>query len=159
MDFNLNFHPLDNLIKDKSIFWLEALVPFIDYKFKRYLIIYIKYKELTSMLETLEDREYVGSCGFNCKASSIDDVINGLAGFMPRDFSENIIQMKKMLDMMKVMNQMEQKEDRNHHSSNHSNDFNNINSLMGMLGQGTQAGSGSGSSDMYDSVMSILDQY
>ena len=75
MDFNLNFHPLDNLIKDKTSFYLEALVPFIDYKYKKYLIIYIKYKELTSLLDALEDITYVESCGFNCKAKSMDDVI------------------------------------------------------------------------------------
>lgn len=107
MDFNLNFHPLDNLIKDKSSFWLEALVPFVDYKYKKLLIIYIKYKELNAILQCLEDISYVESCGFNCKAHSMDDVISGLTGFMPKDFSDNIKQMKGMLDMMKVMNQMD----------------------------------------------------
>ncbi len=107
MDFNLNFHPLDNLIKDKTSFWLEALVPFVDYKYKKYLILYIKYKEITAIMEALEDTAYVESCGFNCKAHSIDDVINGLTGFMPRDFSENIIQMKSMIDMMNMMNSMD----------------------------------------------------
>lgn len=159
MDFNLNFHPLDNLIKDKSIFWLEALVPFIDYKFKKYLIIYIKYKELTYMLEALEDMEYVRSCGFNCKAGSIDDVINGLTGFMPKDFSDNIIQMKKMIDMMQVMNQMDQAEHKNEFNGNQSNDSHNISHIMSILNQDHKSGSGSGNNDMYDSVMTILDQY
>jgi len=107
MDFNLNFHPLDNLIKDKTSFWLEALVPFVDYKYKKYLILYIKYKEITAIMSALDDIAYVESQGFNCKARSIDDVINGLAGFMPRDFSENIKQMKNMIDMMNLMNTMD----------------------------------------------------
>lgn len=107
MDFNLNFHPLDNLIKDKTSLWLEALVPFVDYKYKRYLILYIKYKEITAILSALEDISYVESKGFNCKAKSMDDVISGLAGFMPKDFSENIMQMKNMIDMMGVMNSMD----------------------------------------------------
>lgn len=107
MDFNLNFHPLDNLIKDKTTFWLEALVPFIDYKYKKYLILYIKYKEITAILNALEDISFVESCGFNCKAHSIDEVINGLAGFMPKDFSDNIKQMKSMIDMMSIMNTMD----------------------------------------------------
>ncbi len=144
MDFNLNFHPLDNLIKDKTSFWLEALVPFVDYKYKKYLILYIKYKEITAIMEALEDTAYVESCGFNCKAHSIDDVINGLTGFMPRDFSENIIQMKSMIDMMNVMNSMDggmsgmnkftgqRREPDNHsiHSKNNDDLFENIKSIL-----------------------------
>ena len=107
MDFNLNFHPLDNLIKDKTSFWLEALVPFVDYKYKKYLILYIKYKEITAIMSALEDLAYIESKGFNCKAKSMDDVINGLTGFMPKDFSENIVQMKNMIDMMNVMNSID----------------------------------------------------
>ena len=104
MDFNLNFHPLDNLIKDKTSFCLEAIVPFIDYKYKKYLILYIKYKEITALLNALEDISFVESCGFNCKAHSIDEVITGLAGFMPKDFTDNINQMKTMINMMSMMN-------------------------------------------------------
>ena len=159
MDFNLNFHPLDNLIKDKSIIWLETLVPFIDYRFKKYLIIYIKYKELTSMLEALEDKEFLCRCGFNCKASSIDDVINGLAGFMPKDFSDNIIQMKNMLDMMQVMNQMEQGDCNKQHHNQKANSFGDIGNIMNMFGADNQSITFSHDDDMFNSVMSILDQY
>ncbi len=139
MDFNLNFHPLDNLIKDKSSFWLEALVPFVDYKYKKLLIIYIKYKELKAILDCLEDIKYVESCGFNCKAHSMDDVITGLAGFMPKDFSDNIVQMKSMLDMMQTMNQLDDfmpksgnQGAKNHNSVPRENDdlFENIKSIL-----------------------------
>ncbi len=165
MDFNLNFHPLDNLIKDKSSFWLEALVPFVDYKYKKLLIIYIKYKELNAILQCLEDISYVESCGFNCKAHSMDDVISGLTGFMPKDFSDNIKQMKGMLDMMKVMNQMDSglpnmssfmnqtdngipnmssltsQQESDYHNQNHTYNQNNNNN-----------------DDLFESIKSILDQ-
>lgn len=95
-------------------------------------------------MEALEDTAYVESCGFNCKAHSIDDVINGLTGFMPRDFSENIIQMKSMIDMMNVMNSMDggmsgmnkftgqRREPDNHsiHSKNNDDLFENIKSIL-----------------------------
>ena len=159
MDFNLNFHPLDNLIKDKSIIWLEALVPFIDYRFKKYLIIYIKYKELTYMLEALEDKEFLCQCGFNCKAGSIDDVINGLAGFMPKDFSDNIIQMKNMMNMMQAMNQMEQSDCNKQHHHSQTNNFGDISNIMNMFGADNKSNMSSHDDDMFNSVMSILDQY
>lgn len=168
MDFNLNFHPLDNLIKDKTSFWLEALVPFVDYKYKKLLIIYIKYKELNAILDSLEDLDYVESCGFNCKAHNMEDVINGLTGFMPKDFSDNINQMKSMLDMMKVMNQMDggmsnanpfmnlqgnnhsnhnNYSGQNHHEQphNHNNNFNHSNTLQS-------------NDDLFENIKSILDQ-
>ena len=160
MDFNLNFHPLDNLIKDKTSFWLEALVPFVDYKYKKYLILYIKYKEITAIMAALEDTAYVESCGFNCKAHSIDDVINGLTGFMPKDFSENITQMKSMIDMMSVMNSMD-------------GVMPNMNQFMNMQGghqnqygperntnyyKPSQHSSTEGNGDLFENIKSILDQ-
>lgn len=151
MDFNLNFHPLDNLIKDKTSFWLEALVPFVDYKYKKYLILYIKYKEITAILNALEDISYVESCGFNCRAHSMDDIITGLAGFMPRDFSENIKQMKGMIDMMGLMSTMDSGEsgfscfNSPFSSTSHSqfSDTNNQNP---------------DDSNLLDSILTILDQ-
>ncbi len=151
MDFNLNFHPLDNLIKDKTSFWLEALVPFVDYKYKKYLILYIKYKEITAILNALEDISYVESCGFNCRAHSMDDIITGLAGFMPRDFSENIKQMKGMIDMMGLMSSMDSGEsgfscfNSPFSSTSHSqfSDTNNQNP---------------DDSNLLDSILTILDQ-
>ncbi len=160
MDFNLNFHPLDNLIKDKTSFWLEALVPFVDYKYKKYLILYIKYKEITAIMAALEDIAYVESRGFNCKAGSIDEVINGLAGFMPRDFSENIKQMKSMIDMMSVMNSMD-------------GGMPNMNQFMNFQGspqnqynterntnyyKSPQHSTAQGNDDLFENIKSILDQ-
>ena len=146
MDFNLNFHPLDNLIKDKTSFYLEALVPFIDYKYKKYLIIYIKYKELTALLEALEDISHVQSCGFNCKAKSMDDVINGLIGFMPKDFSDNIRQMKSMIDMMGLMNSFDSSCLKNNNFDDCSNDSSN------------DCSNSSDDYNLLDSIMTILDQ-
>lgn len=150
MDFNLNFHPLDNLIKDKTSFWLEALVPFIDYKYKKYLIFYIKYKELTAILAALEDFNHVESCGFNCKAHSMDDLINGLSGFMPQDFSDNILQMKQMMDMMKVMNQMDNAANPGgHNRSGMGGNGGNHNHFDNRQGN---------DEDMFQSIMTILDK-
>ena len=171
MDFNLNFHPLDNLIKDKTSFYLEALVPFIDYKYKKYLIIYIKYKELTSLLDALEDITYVESCGFNCKAKSMDDVINGLIGFMPKDFSDNIRQMKSMIDMMSLMNTMEQSSGNTSATNNLSSIFSaqapspsspnshqHSNSFDSSCHNKDECSNASDDYNLLDSIMTILDQ-
>ncbi len=151
MDFNLNFHPLDNLIKDKTSFWLEALVPFVDYKYKKYLILYIKYKETIAILHALEDLAYVERCGFNCKAHSIDDIISGLTGFMPKDFSDNIKQMKNMMDMMKLMNTMDSGE-------SGLSDFNSLFSSGSHSHSSDTSNQNPDDYNLLDSILTILDQ-
>ena len=159
MDFNLNFHPLDNLIKDKTSFWLEALVPFVDYKYKKYLILYIKYKEITAIMEALEDTAYVESCGFNCKARSLDDVINGLTGFMPRDFSENIMQMKNMIDMMSVMNSMDGgMPNMNHFMNMQGNTQNQYSKQNPSNYHHSHHSTSQADEDLFENIKSILDQ-
>lgn len=111
-------------------------------------------------MAALEDTAYVESCGFNCKAHSIDDVINGLTGFLPKDFSENITQMKSMIDMMNVMNSMD-------------GGMSNMNQFMNIQGdhqnqyvperntnyyKPPQHSSNEGNDDLYDNIKSILDQ-
>lgn len=110
-------------------------------------------------MAALDDIAYVESRGFNCKAHSMDDVINGLAGFMPRDFSDNIKQMKSMIDMMSVMNSMD-------------NGMPNMNQFMNSQVQ-TQYSTESksnyyqsppthsstqGNDDLFENIKSILDQ-
>ena len=50
MDTIKRSHPLDNLIKDDSLYLLEMLVPFIDFPYKKLLVLFIKYKELTELM-------------------------------------------------------------------------------------------------------------
>ena len=42
----LHNHPLDQLIHDDSLFFLEAMIPFVDYAYKKPLILLIKYQEI-----------------------------------------------------------------------------------------------------------------
>ncbi len=98
-------------------------------------------------MEALEDIPYVESCGFNCKARNIDEVINGLTGFMPRDFSENIMQMKNMIDMMSVMNSMDGGiPNMNQFTNTQNSNYNNINNEYKT------------NNDLFENIKSILDQ-
>ena len=108
--FGLNtmnkIHPLDNLITDDSLWLLEAIVAFVDYPYKRMLVMLIKYKELMSILNTLNDRNYISSCGFDCHPKSTEDMLSDICKFMPGDFSSSLKNMNKMMNMMNVMNTM-----------------------------------------------------
>ena len=97
-------HPLDKLINDNSLIMLEAMVPFVDFKMKRFLIIYIKYRELSLLLNSLNNEQYVNICGFNCSDCSGEDMLQKLCAIMPQDVSESIANAKKMMTMMQAMN-------------------------------------------------------
>ncbi len=108
MDKFQRVHPLDRLIKDDSIFMLEALVPFVDYRFKKMLIFYIKYKELISILDSFSKPDYISECGFDCHPKNTDDFISDICNFLPGDFSSALKQMKQMQQMQGMMNMMNQ---------------------------------------------------
>ena len=48
MNHNSRIHPLDKLISDDSLFFLEAMVPFVEYPYKKPLVLFIKYRELVA---------------------------------------------------------------------------------------------------------------
>ena len=85
--FGLNtmnkMHPLDKLISDDSLWLLEAIVAFVDYPYKRMLVMLIKYKELMSILNSLNDKNYISNCGFDCHPKSTEDMINDMCRTHP----------------------------------------------------------------------------
>lgn len=134
-------HPLDKLISDNSLFLLEALVPFIDYPYKKMLVLFIKYRELMAIMNSLNDREYISSCGFDCHPKSTEEMLANMCNFLPGNISSSMKQMKQMMSMMEMMNSMPQNAGDN---TNASFSFNN-NSSSGHSG------------DLFESVLSILE--
>lgn len=154
------FHPLDKLIRDDSICLLEALVPFIDFPYKRMLIFFIKYREIAAIMDSLTDRQYIESCGFDCHPNSSEDILENICLHMPRDMSNKISQFKQMMSSFEMMNNL------NNASTNYSpnnkdsydfkynNEVNNTNNIFQESDNtfGVQANKG----DLYSSVMNIL---
>ena len=129
-------HPLDNLISDNSLFMLEAMVPFVDYQFKKPLVFLIKYRELQSIMQSLNDRSFLSSCGFDCKPQSTEDMLMQMCNFMPGSFGSSMKQMQQMQQMMNMMNVMES-----------TNDVPNMNA---------KDNTDQNSDSLYNSVISIL---
>lgn len=149
MDKIQRIHPLDKLIKDDSLFMLEALVPFVDYRFKKLLILYIKYKEITALLDSFAKPGYISECGFDCHPKSTEDFISGICNFLPGDFStilNQVKQMQQMQGMMNMMNSMNMNQSEN--TENNFNQFENI----------TTNQPNSNNDSLFDSIISILDE-
>ena len=77
------FHPLDRLINDNSFALLEALVPFVDYPYKRLLVLYIKYKEALALMNCFNDRSFIARQGFDCHPKSTEDFVSDLCNILP----------------------------------------------------------------------------
>lgn len=102
--FSGNFrHPLDNLIRDDSLFMLEAILPFVSDNMKAPLAMYIKIMELQSILSCLQDRNYMESCGLHKDINNQDDILSSLAACGFPAVQGQFANIKKMMDMMKVM--------------------------------------------------------
>jgi hypothetical protein len=116
-------HPLDKLINDNSLIMLESMVPFVDYRFKKLLIIYIKFREFTLLMNNLNDRKFIESCGFSRNSSSSDDMMEALLSTMSPDAAANISNAKKMMSMMQTMENLNFNNHTADFSDNHSNDY------------------------------------
>mgnify|MGYP001509989941 FL=1 len=99
----LHNHPLDQLIHDDSLFFLEAMIPFVDYAYKKPLILLIKYQEIRALMQCGDHPDYVASCGFDCHPESSEEMMECMCRFLPGDFAGNIKNMQQMLKMMQVM--------------------------------------------------------
>lgn len=99
-------HPLDQLLKDDSLFFLEAMVPFVDYAYKKPLILLIKYQEIRALMHCFDNPSYIAACGFDCHPDSSEEMMNCMCRFLPGDFAGNIKNMQQMLKMMQVMQAM-----------------------------------------------------
>lgn len=143
---NCRPHPLDNLINDDSLFMLEAMVPFIEYPYKKTLVMFIKYRELTAILNALDDKNYVEQCGFNCHAKNTEDMLLQMCRFMPNDVQNSVSQMKQMMQMMSVMNnqsmpykaQPEQEPSQQTADANSQNSESLFDSVLSILNEGSK---------------------
>ncbi|MGN0436569.1 MAG: hypothetical protein ACI4D8_08075 [Wujia sp.] len=145
-------HPLDKLIADDSLFMLEAMIPFVDFRMKRLLVIFIKYKELTSILSSLNNPVFISECGFDCHPKNTDDMLSSMCRFMPGDFSKTINQMKQMkgmMDMMEIMNSQNNCDDHNRFTGHEDReDFDS---------RDDREDFSDNNDSLYESVLSILD--
>lgn len=107
MDTKQRTHPLDRLIPDDSLTFLEAMVPFVDYRFKKPLVLFIKFRELNAIMKCFDNRSYITECGFDCHPNSTEDMISDMCNFLPGNFAASIRQMKQMMSMMEMMNTSE----------------------------------------------------
>lgn len=103
-------HPLDRLVRDDSLFMLEAMIPFVDYNFKKPLIMLIKYQELNAILKCFDDPEYIAECGFDCHPQNSEDMIQSLCNIMP-GYGNNMKQAMQMMNMMQMMQGMQNMQD------------------------------------------------
>lgn len=133
MDAKQRIHPLDRLIADDSLFLLEAMVPFVEYKFKKPLVLFIKYRELTSIMKSLDNRDYISQCGFDCHPNSTEDMISDMCDFLPGNFASSIKQMKQMMSVMEMMNMTNGMSDMMGNMSGMQNMMNNMPGMQDMM--------------------------
>ena len=97
------FHPLDRLINDNSFALLEALVPFVDYPYKRLLVLYIKYKEALALMNCFNDRSFIARQGFDCHPKSTEDFVSDLCNILPTQYAGSLQNMKQLMQVMQMM--------------------------------------------------------
>lgn len=105
------FHPLDRLINNNSFSMLEALVPFVDYPYKKMLVLFIKYKEIVAIINCFNDRDLIAKRGFDCHPKSTEDFLADLCKLLPSQYSSNLQNIKQMMQVMQMMDMTDAKND------------------------------------------------
>lgn len=120
-------HPLDILIPDNTLSLLEALVPFVDYSFKKPLVLFIKYREIMAIMQSLNNIDYISNCGFNCAPKSNEDFLTNILKYLPGDYAASLSQAKQMMSMFEMMNMMnhEKESSENYDDINKPNTYEN----------------------------------
>ncbi|MGN0368823.1 MAG: hypothetical protein ACI4EK_08585 [Wujia sp.] len=103
----MNTHPLDCLVKDDSLFILEALIPFVDYAYKKPLILLIKYLETKAILDCFDHPDYIFEHGFDCHPQNSQEFIRDMCRFLPGGYADNIRNMQKTMQMMQAMQNLQ----------------------------------------------------
>ncbi len=152
MNQNSRIHPLDKLISDDSLFFLEAMVPFVEYPYKKPLVLFIKYRELMAIMKSLDNRDYISSCGFDCHPTTTEEMISDMCGFLPGNISSSMQQMKQMMSMMEMMNMTQDNNQGSHSFSNMFSPF-----PTSSVSNNNNSDNSSKGSSLYESVLSILD--
>lgn len=150
MNHNSRIHPLDKLISDDSLFFLEAMVPFVEYPYKKPLVLFIKYRELMSIMKSLDNKDYISSCGFDCHPKTTEEMLSDMCRFLPGNISSSMQQMKQMMSMMEMMNMTQE----------NNQDSNSLSSMFSPFSTNPTFNSSndniSNSGSLYESVLSIL---
>ena len=155
-------HPLDQLVKDDSLFFLEAMIPFVDYAYKKPLVLLIKYYEIKSLMQCLDNHTYISECGFDCHPKSQDELMECLCRFLPGDLANNFKNMQQMMKMMQVMQTMNETQGNSQDcESPKPSTFEEIARNLGANQSHDNPHTNSNNShkkNLYDSVISILDE-
>lgn len=163
-------HPLDNLIDDDRLFLMEALIPFVDYKLKAPLAMYIKINELMCILRTLQSPANLDICGMNRDIHNQDDILDALSGCGFPDIANQFSQMKKMSAMMEMMNMMSSQDGEN--TDNGYDNMNDYNMADNHVENGYSSNEyepdeyapdnydpdGHASGSLYDNIINILNE-
>lgn len=102
----LHNHPLDQLIHDDSLFFLEAMIPFVDYAYKKTV------DPLNQISGNPRPDAMLRPPGLCCllrvrlSPGKFRRMMECMCRFLPGDFAGNIKNMQQMLKMMQVMQAM-----------------------------------------------------
>ncbi len=153
MKHNSYSHPLDRLLPDSSTLFLEAMVPFADLNTKKLLVLFIKIRELSEIMNRLNDPDALSASGLHCHAENPDELAEKICDFLPPELSEQIRQTLKMLRVMQAMEHMPD-------FSGFPPEAHPSPPPFGSAPCGQQEGSdpNASASNLYDSVMSILNE-
>ena len=95
--------PLEQMLQNSNLNLLEAALPYVEYRIRRPLAMYIKFSELTEVVSGLEDEETLSACGLNDQGMNYEMMLQAMKMTATKEQSAKLEQITHFMNLSKIL--------------------------------------------------------
>ncbi|MBO8463213.1 MAG: hypothetical protein IAC13_04695, partial [Firmicutes bacterium] len=98
--------PLHQILQNSNLNLLEAALPYVPEKLRRPLAVYIKFSEVTEVMNGFENEEVLEACGLNDQNMNYEMMLQAMKMSASKEQSEKLEQMMRIMNLGKMLPSM-----------------------------------------------------
>lgn len=98
--------PLHQILQNSNLNLLEAALPYVPEGLRRPLAVYIKFSEMTEVMNGFENEEVLEACGLNDQNMNYEMMLQAMRMAASKEQSEKLEQMIRMMNLGKMLPNM-----------------------------------------------------
>lgn len=98
--------PLHQILQNSNLNLLEAALPYVPEKLRRPLAVYIKFSEVTEVMNGFENEEVLEACGLNDQNMNYELMLQAMKMSASKEQSEKLEQMMRIMNLGKMLPSM-----------------------------------------------------
>ena len=102
----MNQRPLHQLLQNSNLNLLEAALPYVPGTMRRPLAMYIKFSEMTEVMNGFENEEVLAACGLDDQNMNYEMMLQAMRMSASKEQSEKLEQMIRIMNLSKMIPSM-----------------------------------------------------